>query len=56
MIDLMAVVFILVAWFAEMPLWLSILLTVLFGVRAIIVLAVRIYKLITKKEFSLFNF
>lgn len=56
MIDLMAIVFILVAWFAEMPLWLSIVLTILFEIRAIIVLAVGIYKLIVKKSFSLFNF
>ena len=55
MIDLMSIVFILLAWFVEMPLWLSIVLTVLCGIRAIIILAVGIYKIITKKEFSLFS-
>ena len=55
MIDLTGIVFILLAWFVEMPLWLSIILTVLFGIRVTIMLAVGIYKLITKKEFNLFS-
>lgn len=55
MIDLTGIVFILLAWFVEMPLWLSIVLTVLFGIRVIIILAVGIYKLVVKKEFNLFS-
>ena len=56
MIDLMSIIFILLAWFVEMPLWLSIVLTVLSGIRAIMVLIDGIYKTVTENEFTLFRF
>ena len=55
MIDLMGILFILIAWFVEMPLWLSIILTVLCGIRVIIILAVGIRKIIVNGEVSIFS-
>ena len=56
MIDLISFIFILLAWFAEMPLWLSITLTVYGGIRAIVLLVVGIHNAITEDKFTLFNF
>ena len=56
MIDLMGILFILIAWFVEMPLWLSIVLTVLCGIRAIIVFAVGIHKIVVDEEVSIISF
>ena len=55
MIDLMGILFILIAWFVEMPLWLSIVLTVLCGMRAIRVLAVGIHKFVINEEVSIIS-
>ena len=56
MIDLISFIFILLAWFVEMPLWLSIILTVYGGIRATVLLVAGIYNAITKHKFTLFNF
>ena len=56
MIDLVSLIFILLAWFVEMPLWLSIVLTVLCGVRAIVILIAGIRGIIVDGELNLLNF
>lgn len=56
MIDLVSLIFILLAWFVEMPLWLSIVLTVLCSIRAIVILIVGIRGIIVDGELNLFNF
>ena len=56
MIDLVSIIFILLAWFVEMPLWLSIILTVYGGIRATVLLVAGIHNAITKHKFTLFNF
>lgn len=56
MIDLISIIFILLAWFVEMPLWLSIVLTVLCSIRTIAVLIAGICNIVVNGELNLFNF